>query len=110
MIENSLSAIPDPDRMVAGQAYWRVRSEPYERKDGAMIELTVWMSFCAACGRRFDCRSVVPDGPGNRRCEAHRWPGVRVGSKKERKRLAEEAAEAWTLVGDAAQKVVNGLS
>jgi hypothetical protein len=98
MAERNVLGIPNPDLMLRGQPYWRIGSEPYECKDGRLVTLTVWLSFCADCGGSFACRSMPEAEYLNRRCDLHKRQGVRVGGKADRKRRAEAKAEAEDLV------------
>jgi hypothetical protein len=62
--------IPRPDRIVAGQGYWRSKNV-----DG----FTVWTSFCPVCGEPFTTVSLSPAQRYlNRRCAKHARRGVRV--------------------------------
>ena len=38
-----------------GQLYERVRTEPFERKDGGASEIAIWRSTCAQCEDPFEC-------------------------------------------------------
>lgn len=71
--------IPVPDRVVSGQAYWLIRSEPYRCRDGREIALEVFFSHCATCGVAFEAKEAAGKlGALNRRCAEHRQPGVKA--------------------------------
>lgn len=68
-----------PNRMHHGQPYWLVGHEDVTRRDGEAATLDVYRTFCAECGEPFHAK--VSQGANkylNRRCEAHRKPGVKV--------------------------------
>ena len=73
--------IPRPDRVHAGQPYWRVGSRLHTAGDGHETTLDIWHTFCAACGEPFTfaCTQSSDRFEPSRRCEAHRRMGVKVG-------------------------------
>jgi hypothetical protein len=95
--------IPRPDRVLDGQPYWRAGTQPHVTRDGRNITLMVWRAFCAACGEPFTFTCTSGSFKPVRRCEAHRMPGIRVGSRTDHKRIAadlEEALDALELEDD----------
>ena len=80
--EENMSA--DQDVVVwgnTGQTYRRVGHKPYTRRDGVGVTLDVWQSHCATCGQLFEF-AASPNcdrAKFNRRCQAHKQPGVPVG-------------------------------
>jgi hypothetical protein len=112
MMDHNPYGIPIPEHFIDGQPYWRVGTEPYRRPDGSVTGLAILFSFCADCGYGFTCKAAQTSEAFKalqRRCDEHKRPGVPVGSKAHRKRRAEAKAEAWTLVGDEAQRIVDKL-
>jgi hypothetical protein len=71
---------PDSPRYHRGQRYDFEGIEPHTRRDGTLTLLAVWVSFCAECGEPFRFRTPLRAGrfQPNRRCAAHKRPGVRV--------------------------------
>lgn len=75
-----------PDRVISGQSYWLVRTEPHRCRDGRMTALSVFRSHCAVCGHPFEAKA--PAGSGkylNRRCEKHHRPGIQARKVREPK-------------------------
>jgi len=68
------------DRIYKGQRYVWAGTVPHRRQNGTETELTVWVSWCAECGEKFEFMTPVnpPVWQPSRRCRAHRQPGVRV--------------------------------
>lgn len=60
----------------AGQQYRCDRIEPYQRKDGTMTTLAVWVSHCADCGDPFEYKTPrkAHKPKFNRRCQLHKAP------------------------------------
>lgn len=54
---------------------------PHTRRSGATVMLSRWIANCADCGAAFVALTTLKGGKflPNRRCEAHRAPGRRVG-------------------------------
>lgn len=62
-----------------GQLYRCLGSVEYQMLNGAWIDLYRLESTCADCGRPFVClasKKAIKAGHLNRRCDAHRRPGV----------------------------------
>jgi len=62
-----------------GQLYECIGERLHIRKDGEVITLAVWRSYCARCGAAFEF--ATPAGAAfspNRRCASHKRPGSRV--------------------------------
>lgn len=78
--QNALETQPDSPRYHRGQRYDLAGIEPHTRKDGSDTLLAVWASHCAKCGEPFTFRAPLRAGQfqPNRRCAAHKAPGVRV--------------------------------
>jgi hypothetical protein len=58
-------AVPKPDRIYRGQAYWR--REPNR-----------WFTFCAVCSEPFEFKASAEVRYLSRRCQAHKMPGFRA--------------------------------
>ena len=72
---------PRPKRTYRGQSYVCIAVEPHVRRDGIETRLEIWHSHCAQCDAPFEFKrsaKAVKFQP-NRRCPAHKHPGVRVG-------------------------------
>jgi hypothetical protein len=75
-----------------GQWYQCVGFEPYVRRDGVTITLTVLESRCAKCSGAFITKTssvLEPTSWLSRRCDKHKRPGVKVRSR--RKEILEHA-------------------
>ena len=74
------------DRIFQGQAYRVIGKKAYVRQDESRTRLICWQSHCAQCGEAFtfwtpaQAKKFSP----NRRCEAHKQPGVRVAPRFKR--------------------------
>jgi hypothetical protein len=76
-------ASPPTSQTYHGQHYELVRRDPYTRRDGTLSTLAVWRSHCAQCGEPFELRTPANSSKfvPNRRCQAHKRPGVRAKPK-----------------------------
>ena len=63
---------------VDAQRYVLIDTELYVRKDGAYSLLLTWQSYCPECGEAFSIKTGLRQRYINRRCDAHRRPGVAV--------------------------------
>lgn len=61
-----------------GQGYVCVAVSPHTRRDGSPTVLLGWESECAECGETFSFKTPnTGKFEPNRRCQAHRKPGLR---------------------------------
>jgi hypothetical protein len=67
-----------------GQVYRVVGSRSYVTRDGRTVELAVWQSVCATCGKQFEVTTVNPPRLDNlpRRCKPHRNPRYTVRQER----------------------------
>lgn len=69
--------------------YRLLGSRPYQRKDGAMSELSDWESDCASCGAPFVVSLPVSQTPAtkavNRRCERCKAAGKPATSRAQQR-------------------------
>jgi hypothetical protein len=76
-----LTTLPAPGTIVDvdGQRYELVRTDPYVRRDGTVVELLVWRSCCAECGAEYFARTASTARGGLvRRCRQHRSQGKKL--------------------------------
>lgn len=70
---------------IRSQTFRAVRFVPYTTKDNRQVELLVWESRCADCGKTFEHRTTGGGrGPGDRRrCDGCKSPGKPVGGLRQ---------------------------
>ena len=76
-----LSSTPERGTIatVDGQRFELVRTDPYVRRDGSVVDLLVWRSWCAECGDEYFVRtSSTAQGGVVRRCGQHRRQGKKL--------------------------------
>ena len=81
--------------LLRGQRYTFVSEREYWTRNDRRLMLLVFRSHCADCGALFECQSVKSTFRSagrklNRRCKAHRKPGVRVPKPPKRQRQPKE--------------------
>lgn len=78
-----------------GQTYRRIGIVPHICRDGREIELAIYESGCADCGRTFTCKNVrqVRARSLNRRCDEHHRPGLHVSRVESRRAAASKAGQ-----------------
>jgi hypothetical protein len=89
------------------RTFRRVRVEPYQRRDGTIIELAIWEGSCVVCGADFEVGAPVkvnrPDGGSKSftatTCPAHRLTGkeamsLRFAAPVDRKAMWQEIKAA----------------
>jgi hypothetical protein len=71
-------------RMIGSQEFLCVGFKPHRKRDGTETQLAVVKAKCARCRKTFlqDMAVMGARFYPNRRCEAHRRPGLKVGRKK----------------------------
>jgi hypothetical protein len=99
------SANPPTSQTYRGQHYELMRQDPYTRRDGTLTTLAVWRSHCAQCGDSFELRTPVKSSKfvPNRRCQAHKRPGVRVKPKAP----AASPDEVWPDIHDHTAQLID---
>lgn len=67
-------------RTIGDQVYRKVSERQHITRSGRETTLSVWSTVCAACGCEFEATSPLhaKKFEPQRRCEAHRRPGVRA--------------------------------
>lgn len=74
-----------PDRLIAGQAYWKGEQVAHTKLDGSKTTLQRWKSFCAECGVAFTFTTPMEEPKYlSRRCSEHAARGKPVNGKRKR--------------------------
>ena len=77
-IDFDVVPMPGTALLHEGQRYVVTGSDLHRRKDGELVPIIYWQSYCAECGAPFECWSGMRSGTLNRRCRLHHAPGKAV--------------------------------